>query len=265
MDTLRNEPFNQLIIVVEYGRASTDFYNHLEILERCLNGVVDRSVMLIINKVTNRIQIKRKAHETNNLEQYLNEMRSRIARVFNFQFSAEFSLLDEQNDDDEKENDNTLDIIRNFIETTEEYQFPHVKTWSELLNIYEGHQNRTLNKIHMNNLVINDLTDRIQKCDNNIENLRCLEEQRIRTLNMVSEFQGAAGDTIKKILKPVAYLSKKMLNKRDRTTDIRDLELKRENLQMRLNVIKESNENLTAEINLYLAEIERLRGLLRNN
>jgi hypothetical protein len=40
MSKLKNESFNQLIIVIEYGRASVDFYNHLEIVERCLNGVV---------------------------------------------------------------------------------------------------------------------------------------------------------------------------------------------------------------------------------
>ena len=54
MEKLRSEKFNQILIVVEYSRASTDFYNHLEILERCLNGVVDRSVMLIINKTPNK-------------------------------------------------------------------------------------------------------------------------------------------------------------------------------------------------------------------
>ena len=34
MSKLKNESFNQLIIVIEYGRASVDFYNHLEIVER---------------------------------------------------------------------------------------------------------------------------------------------------------------------------------------------------------------------------------------
>ena len=68
MSKLKNESFNQLIIVTEYGRASVDFYNHLEIVERCLNGVVDSSVMLIINKAPNKFGLERNLEEDASFE-----------------------------------------------------------------------------------------------------------------------------------------------------------------------------------------------------
>ena len=55
---LKSESFNQIIIVAEYSRRSDDLYNKLEILERCMNGAVDSSVMLIINKAPNKNEIK---------------------------------------------------------------------------------------------------------------------------------------------------------------------------------------------------------------
>ena len=90
MSKLKSEPFNQLIIVVEYRRASVDFYNHLEILERCLNGVVDSSVMLIINKTPNKVKLRKalKENPNFNLEQNLKHLIDEIARIFKFRFSS---------------------------------------------------------------------------------------------------------------------------------------------------------------------------------
>ena len=96
MSKLKNESFNQLIIVTEYGRTSVDFYNHLEILERCLNGVVDSSVMLIINKTPNKVKLRKALKENPNfgLEQNLKHLIDEIARIFKFRFSAEFSFIE---------------------------------------------------------------------------------------------------------------------------------------------------------------------------
>ena len=103
MSKLKNEPFNQLIIVTEYGRTSVDFYNHLEIVERCLNGVVDSSVMLIINKAPNKFGLESNLEEDDSfdLDQNLNRLRDEIARVFKFQFSADFSLVVENGSEED--------------------------------------------------------------------------------------------------------------------------------------------------------------------
>ena len=50
-EKIKTTPLNLLIIVVEYGRHDTSFYNNLEILRECLNGLSQSSSMLIVNKV----------------------------------------------------------------------------------------------------------------------------------------------------------------------------------------------------------------------
>ena len=64
---IKHESFYQLIIVIQYSRASVDFYNSLEVLERCLNGVTDSSVMLIINRIQNKVQLKKAAKKVHHL------------------------------------------------------------------------------------------------------------------------------------------------------------------------------------------------------
>ena len=140
MSKLQSEPFNQLIIVVEYGRADTEFYNNLEIMERCLNGVVDSSVMVVINKVPNKAkQTRIKAGENPlfDLKNEMNRLRDEIARVLKFQISAHFSLVDESNEEDETENDEEFERMRNVINMSESFEFTNVKKWSDVVRIAE--------------------------------------------------------------------------------------------------------------------------------
>ena len=137
VELLRSEPFNQLIILIEYQRTSTDFFQSLEIIERCLNGLVDQSVMLIMNKVPNKSQIEKARRENKHLdldlEQIWKNLQMNIVKIFDFVPTVQLNIVDEQTENDRKENEATLDTIRNYIETTEELQFSNVTTWSELV------------------------------------------------------------------------------------------------------------------------------------
>ena len=270
MEKLRSEKFNQILIVVEYSRASTDFYNHLEILERCLNGVVDRSVMLIINKTPNKAKLKKSRIEnpTFNLDTNIKQLRDEIARVFRFIFSADFSLVEELDDeDDEKANDAELEEIRNVIGFSEEFEFSNAKTWSELLKIYEEAKNNKENEIKLKSQIIADLEDKIKKDAENISYLQSQLDIIKQKEEFVSEIQGVAGKTIKTLLKPAVYFSKKMLKKpaEERIAQINKLEENKKKLQERLDSSKTDNAKLIEEKNIYLNEINRLQKLLREN
>jgi hypothetical protein len=47
-EKIKTTPLNLLIILVEYGRHDTSFYNNLEVLRECLNGLSQSSSMLIV-------------------------------------------------------------------------------------------------------------------------------------------------------------------------------------------------------------------------
>lgn len=117
MTKMKNENFHQIIIVIRYDRASVDFYNHLEILERCLNGVTDSSVMLIINRIPNKMQLKKATKENSSfdLENELEKLKGEINRIFKFQFSAIFNISEEITDEDEDENEIVLKRIRSVV------------------------------------------------------------------------------------------------------------------------------------------------------
>ena len=271
MSKLKSEEFNQLIIVVEYSRASTDFYNHLEILERCLNGVIDSSVMLIINKAPNKAQLKKakKENANFNLDNNLKRLRDEIARIFKFEFSADFILLDEVDDEDDlKENDNEIDQIRNLIGSSQSYKFTNAKKWSELMQMFEESKKSKEDKINLNDTVKSDLKDQIHKISLNINHMESQLEFINRGRSFVTDVKEAvANNPTKYLLKPAIYFSKKMLEKPAEkiTTQINNLKKEKLNKEERLATIERDNTELYKEKEHYLIEINRLHKLLREN
>ncbi len=96
--------------------------------------------MDIINKVANKAKQRRINGGDNPLFDFKNEMnrlRDEIAHVLRFQISAHFSLVDECNDEDEKENDEEFERMRNVINISESFEFTNVKQWSDVVKIAE--------------------------------------------------------------------------------------------------------------------------------
>jgi hypothetical protein len=270
MSKLKNESFNQLIIVTEYGRASVDFYNHLEIVERCLNGVVDSSVMLIINKVPNKVGLERNLEEdaSFDLDHNLNRLRDEIARVFKFQFSADFSLVVENgSEDDARENDVVLDKIRNVIELSESYAFPNTKTWSDLTKIIEQSQQSTSDQALLNAQIKSDLKDKIEKIGANIYYM----ESQIDWINK-GQWVVAGGEVLIsftkfKLLTPLITMGKTKLEayKETKINQVTRLKEEKANEETRLVDIEMSNAWLNEEKEKFKREIHRLQTLLREN
>ena len=270
MVKLKNEEFNQLIIVVEYGKLSTDFYNLFEILENCLNGVLDSSVMLIINKVPNRAQVKRNLKEDKSfdLNTSLNKLRVEIARIFKFEISAYFSLVkEEENEDDLRENDDELEQIRNLIGFSEAFKFSNVKTWSELLKLFEESKKSSEEKLEQNNQFLSGLGERILKISLNISRMKSQLEIRNKAQSFVTDVNDlVAVNPIKHLIRPVVYLSKRMLERpiREIETEIEKLSKEKEIEEKRQIEITQDNHKLNEEIEKFSKNINRLQNILRN-
>ena len=271
MKKLITESFHQIIIVIEYGRASNELFNYLEILDRCLNGLVDQSVMLIINKVPNKSQIERNAQRRNSLfdlEQSLNELQSRIARVFNFEFSAEFSLLDEQNDEDERENEIKLELIRNFISSCEVFNYSNAKIWSELIDLYKIYKECKETKIeNLNGIIENELMEQIEKDNKNIDYIKKqLELLDVTNMNDISKPVKNLG-AIQYLFRPPFVFTNLNLQsvKEKKVNQIKELGEAKGGKEERLNKMKFDVDQLNKEREMFLNEINRLQSILGEN
>ena len=108
--------------------------------------------------------------------------------MFNFQFSAQFSLVNEQNEVDDRENDQTLDIIRNFISSCEVFKYSNAKTWTELIDLYKIYKECKETKIeNLNAIIENELMEQIEKDKKNIDyNKKQLEILDVTNMNDIS-------------------------------------------------------------------------------
>ena len=259
MSKLQNEPFNQLIIVVEYGRADVEFYNNLEIMERCLNGIVDSSVMVIINKVPNKAKQRRiKAGENPlfDLKNEMNRLRDEIARVLKFQISAHFSLVDECNE---------FERMRNVINLSESFEFTNVKQWSDLVKIAQDSRVSREVQNELNESFRRDLNEKIEKITKNIHYMEYQIDWLDRGLSHVTKTQNILPSPMKYLIKPATYANEKKLTNLQ-TKKREEIERLREELARLVNIyesIERDNAALNEQINRYRDEITRLQRLLR--
>ena len=258
---MKCEHFNQLIIIAEYSRASIEFNNHLEILEHCLNGAVDSSVMLIINKVPNKTELKKAIKENPNfdLDNNLKRLRKQIARVFKFHFSADFCLVNELDDDDKKLNDFELDRIRNVIGFSESNQFSNVKTWSELVEDTKEPKKNKEDQIKLEDQIKRNIEDHIQK---DMANILYMESQ----LNFIDKGKSLVNDaftSIKFLIKPDVLTNEIKLSnyKEEKKAQINKIKQEKELKDARLTVIKQNSVELKKEIEIHLNNINRLKKL----
>ena len=267
MTKLKSQSFHQLILVSEYGRISTDFYNHLEIMERCLNGVCDSSVMLIINKVPNRVQQKRALNETPNfdLASNLKRIRDEMARIFKFEFSADFSFLNEMSDDDERDNNLTLDQIRKVLSLSESYEFTNTKTWSDLTRHIEESSADNRGQLNVNEQLKRDLKDRIGKIASNVYYAEMKVELMDVGKKVVTGVEVAAQFSKLKFLVPLIESRNESLSDwiEARKREVTAMKEEMERSEARLVALDVDSVKLNEEIEKYRKEILRLQRLLR--
>jgi len=226
--------------------------------------------MLIINKAPNKVGLERNLEEdaSFDLDQNLNRLRDEIARVFKFQFSADFSLVDENgNEEDARENDVVLDKIRNVIELSESYAFPNTKTWSDLTKIIEQSQQSTSDQALLNAQIKSDLKDKIEKIGANIYYM----ESHIEWINK-GQWIVAGGEVLItftrfKLLTPLITSGKTKLEeyKEMKINQVTRLKEEKANDETRLVDIEINNVRLNEEKEKFKREICRLQTLLREN
>ncbi len=111
---IRESSFNKIIIVIDFAKTKPTirFSNHLNILEQCLNEVLDSSIIVIINRVnakTPQFDLKR----------LIDEMRS----CFKKRILKDFIFLEENNNNlnENEQNNVVLDQMRKLLDFNGSY------------------------------------------------------------------------------------------------------------------------------------------------
>ena len=224
--------------------------------------------MDIINKVANKAKQRRINGGDNplfDLKNEMNRLRDEIARVLKFQISAHFSLVDECNDEDERENDEEFERMRNVINMSESFEFKNVRQWSDLVKIAQDSRERKEVQITLNESFKRDLNEKIQKITKNINYL----ESQIDWLNKGKSFMNEAKNVLpspmKYLIKSATYSNEKKLTKiqAKKRKEIEKLEKEREEQETIRKSIEKDNAKLNEQVCNYREEITRLQKLLR--
>jgi hypothetical protein len=220
--------------------------------------------------VPNKGDLERNLEEDDSfdLDQNLNRLRDEITRIFKFQFSADFSLVVENgNEEDARENDVVLDKIRNVIELSESYSFSNTKTWSNLIEIIEQSQQSASGQTLLNAQIKSDLKDKIEKIGSNIYYM----ESQIDWINK-GQWAVAGGEVLIsftkfKLLTPLITMGKIKLEeyKEKKINQVTRLKEEKANEDKRLVDIEMNNAWLNEEKEKFKREIYRLQTLLREN
>ena len=241
-------------------------------MERCLNGVIDSSVMLVINKVPNKAQLERgrKENSSFDLDRDLKRLKDEITRIFKFEFSADFKFLDEYDDVDEIENDYILEQMRNVIFLSKSYQFSNTRTWSELIKFNEDSKKINLNQTDTNEQIKKDLKDQIEKISSNIDFMK--NQIKWMTRGQSATTGCSFGSDLSKSnrfksLRPHLESCTEMLDdyKKKKQNQIRNLQNEKAKKEERLLNIQIDNSKIKEEVEKYRTEIVRLQKLLREN
>ena len=200
------------------------------------------------------------------MDQNLNRLRDEIARVFKFQFSADFSLVVENgSEEDARENDVVLDKMRNVIELSESYAFPNTKTWSDLTKIIEQSQQSTSDQTLLNAQIKSDLKDKVEKIGSNIHYMESQIDWINRGQWVVAGGEALISFTKFKLLTPLITTGKIKLEayKETKINQVTRLKEEKANEETRLVDIEMSNAWLNEEKEKFKREIHRLQTLLR--
>ena len=265
---IKHENFHQLIIVIQYSRASVDFYNSLEVLERCLNGVTDSSVMLIINRIPNKVQLNKAARENPSfdLENELEKLKGEINRIFKFQFSAIFNVCEETTEQEEEDNELTFKRIKSLIYHSRPFTFSCAKTWSELVNLMHRSHETTQGQIELNTQFKNNLRDSIEKLSSSINSkidlVKWLNrgDYLVKGIGIVASFVDRL-----EILSSLISLGSKSLKEyiKEKNAEIEKLQNEKSIKEQKLVDIQANNLLINKETEAYSMEIIRLNNLIK--
>lgn len=173
--TMQQTNFNLLIIFVKYGTNDVGFYNNLEVLRECLNGLSQSSTMIIINNVPTEAFLRRKRDKgeiVRDRKVILKEFFERISQCLGNTFRYEIFLENEDNDD--KINEARYSYIREVILSRISYiNTSRVRTWDQLIASFLRDFRYAVTRINEQiNDVQSDLEDELNKIEFDIADVK---------------------------------------------------------------------------------------------
>ena len=166
--TIKDEPLNLLIIVIEYGKFDTFMYSNLEVLRECLNGLAQSSSMLLINKVPTEKKLQKsrsKGEECRDRQEVINEINDKVSKALEISFKYKFFLEDDDLDGAEDFNIKQYDLIRQVIVSRSlPLDATKVRTWDDIKNLYDRDIMKLSNE-EINDQIKEEISDLKNKLD----------------------------------------------------------------------------------------------------
>jgi len=166
--TIKDEPLNLLIILIEYGKFDTFMYSNLEVLRECLNGLAQSSSMLLINKVPTEKKLQKsrsKGEECRDRQEVINEINDKVSKALEISFKYKFFLEDDDLDGAEDFNIKQYDLIRQVIVSRSlPLDATKVRTWDDIKNLYDRDIMKLSNE-EINDQIKEEISDLKNKLD----------------------------------------------------------------------------------------------------
>jgi GTPase Era involved in 16S rRNA processing len=174
--TIKTTPLNLIIILVEYGKLDTGFYNNIEILRECLNDLSQSSSMLVVNKVPTQKNLDRKrkkGEEVKDREIMLKEIFEKLSECLGSEFKFKLFLENDDMDDAETFNAEQYDLIRQVIYSRSSHlNASQVKTWQEIVEFYtKSIENDQMLNVQTNELKV-EIENKLEKIEFDIADLK---------------------------------------------------------------------------------------------
>jgi GTPase SAR1 family protein len=170
-ETIKTTPLNLIIILVEYSIQDVGFYNNLEVLRECLNGLSQLSTMIIINKVPTKEYLEKKQKQGEvvpDRKKTMEEFFERISQCLGTRFKYQVFL--ENEDHGETKNEDRFDFMRKVILSRKSYiESSRVKTWDQLIDNFS--RDIQITRYSMEDLA-EDLKDELDKIEFDIADVK---------------------------------------------------------------------------------------------
>ncbi len=170
---MKANSFNQILILIEYGRLETSLYNNLEVLKECLNDLPQISTTIIVNKVPTERMLasKRKRGEVvPDRQSELVKTFEEISKALDNTFI--YNLYLENEDYDDTDNEAKYKLIRRIIWESNPFQASQVRTWDEIVKFYEEIIDGLIVTNSKKEELVKNLEDKLDKIEFDIADIK---------------------------------------------------------------------------------------------
>lgn len=134
MKVIAQNPINQILIVIKFGRNLYELRKWLKVLDRCVNGLDIRSCSLIISRVPNQRMRENILEEDPSFDLMCETCKvyEEVCKCLEIAFTNVFYIVEEEgNEPVNPVNTKQIAIIRELIYNSEPFLNRRVTTWNE--------------------------------------------------------------------------------------------------------------------------------------